>query len=136
MQLGYIPGQRPGFLLVTAHQLHNVACSGPALTVDAPHFQPHSRCAESTINGASMSPLLVMLTGLSFIYIYILYICVVRRAARIVQCSTMSNSSARVPESSGNREDRLQCRRERERACRAFETAEQRGTAESAESKR
>ena len=42
-------------------------------------------------------------------------------------CSTMesySNSSARVPESSGNREDRLQ--RERERARRASETAEQR----------
>ena len=82
------------------------------------------------------------LTGLSFIYIYIL--CVVRRAAypkliqfnarnvykiRIVQCSTMesySNSSARVPESSGNREDRLQRRRERERARRTSETAEQR----------
>ena len=44
-------------------------------------------------------------------------------------CSTMesySNSSARVPESSGNREDRLQRRRERERAGRASETAEQR----------
>ena len=44
-------------------------------------------------------------------------------------CSTMesySNSSARVPESSGNREDRLQRRRERERARRASETAEQR----------
>ena len=44
-------------------------------------------------------------------------------------CSTMesySNSSARVPESSGNREDRLQRRRERERAHRASETAEQR----------
>ena len=37
-----------------------------------------------------------------------------------------SNSSARVPESSGNREDRLQRRRERERAHRASETAEQR----------
>ena len=37
-----------------------------------------------------------------------------------------SNSSARVPESSGNREDRLQRRRERERAGRASETAEQR----------
>ena len=37
-----------------------------------------------------------------------------------------SNSSARVPESSGNREDRLQRRRERERARRASETAEQR----------
>ena len=44
-------------------------------------------------------------------------------------CSTMesySNSSARVPESSGNREDRLQRRRERERACRTSETVEQR----------
>ena len=44
-------------------------------------------------------------------------------------CSTMesySNSSVRVPESSGNREDRLQRRRERERARRASETAEQR----------
>ena len=44
-------------------------------------------------------------------------------------CSTMesySNSSARVPESSGSREDRLQHRRERERARRASETAEQR----------
>ena len=78
------------------------------------------------------------------IYIYILLLCVVRRAAypkliqfnarniykiRIVQCSIMesySNSSARVPESSGNREDRLQRRRERERAHRASETAEQR----------
>ena len=84
-----------------------------------------------------------MQTGISYIYIYIL-LCVVRRAAypkliqfnarnvykiRIVQCSTMesySNSSARVPESSGNREDRLQRRRERERAHRASETAEQR----------
>ena len=37
-----------------------------------------------------------------------------------------SNSSARVPESSRNREDRLQRRRERERARRASETAEQR----------
>ena len=37
-----------------------------------------------------------------------------------------SNSLARVPESSGNREDRLQRRRERERARRASETAEQR----------
>ena len=37
-----------------------------------------------------------------------------------------SNSSARVPESSGNREDRLQRRRERERARRTSETAEQR----------
>ena len=37
-----------------------------------------------------------------------------------------SNSSARVPEASGNREDRLQRRRERERARRASETAEQR----------
>ena len=37
-----------------------------------------------------------------------------------------SNSSAKVPESSGNREDRLQRRRERERARRASETAEQR----------
>ena len=37
-----------------------------------------------------------------------------------------SNFSARVPESSGNREDRLQHRRERERARRASETAEQR----------
>ena len=44
-------------------------------------------------------------------------------------CSTMesySNSSARVPESSGNSEDRLQRRRERERARRASDTAEQR----------
>ena len=44
-------------------------------------------------------------------------------------CSTMesySNSSARVPESSRNREDRLQRRRERERAHRTSETAEQR----------
>ena len=69
----------------------------------------------------------MMLTGPSHICIYIL--CVVRRAAypklihfnaRIVYtdatCSTMesySNSSPRVPESSGNREDRLQRRRER-----------------------
>ena len=37
-----------------------------------------------------------------------------------------NNSSARVPESLGNREDRLQHRRERERARRASETAEQR----------
>ena len=37
-----------------------------------------------------------------------------------------SNSSARVPESSGNREDRLQHRRERERVRRASKTAEQR----------
>ena len=76
-------------------------------------------------------------------YIYI-YVCVVRRAAypkliqfnarnvykiRLVQCSTMesySNSLARVPQSSGNRVDRLQRRRERERARRASETAEQR----------
>ena len=80
----------------------------------------------------------------NYIYIYILLLCVVRRAAypkliqfnarnvykiRIVRCSTMesySNSSARVPESSGNGEDRLQRRRERERARRASETAEQR----------
>ena len=81
----------------------------------------------------------------TFFYIYIyMCVCVVRRAAypkliqfnahnvykiRIVQCSTMesySNSSARVPESSGNREDRLQRRRERERARRASETVEQR----------
>ena len=44
-------------------------------------------------------------------------------------CSTMesySNSSARVPESSGNREDRLQRRRGRERARRTSETVEQR----------
>ena len=87
----------------------------------------------------------MMQTGISYIYIYIyILLCVVRRAAypkliqfnarnvykiRIVQCSTMesySNSSARVPESSGNREDRLQRRRERERAHRASETAEQR----------
>ena len=83
----------------------------------------------------------MMLTGLLYIY-YIL--CVVRRAAypkhvhvnartiykiRIVQCSTVesySNSSARVPKSSGNREDRLQRRRERERARRASEIVEQR----------
>ena len=37
-----------------------------------------------------------------------------------------SNPSARVPESSGNREDRLQRRRERERARRTSETVEQR----------
>ena len=37
-----------------------------------------------------------------------------------------SNSSVRVPESLGKREDRLQHRRERERARRASETAEQR----------
>ena len=44
-------------------------------------------------------------------------------------CFTMesySNSLARVPESSENREDRLQRRRERERARRASETVEQR----------
>ena len=70
--------------------------------------------------------------------------CVVRRTAypkliqfnarnvykiRLVQCSTMesySDSSARVPQSSGNRVDRLQRRRERERARRVSETAEQR----------
>ena len=38
----------------------------------------------------------------------------------------IDNSSAKVPESSGNREDRLLRRRERERARRASETAEQR----------
>ena len=129
MQLGYIPGQCS--LLVTAHQLHNVACSGSALTVDAPLFQPHSRCAESTINGASMSEPPSSDANGTFFYIYIFYIYVsyvvlhipnllsnlMYVTSRIVQCSTMesySNSSARVPESSGNREDRLQRRRKRE----------------------
>ena len=85
-----------------------------------------------------------MLTGLSFIlYIYIYYVSyvvphilnlsnlthVTSISSADAMCSTMglyNNSSARVPESSGNREDRLQRRRERERARRASETAEQR----------
>ena len=79
----------------------------------------------------------------TFLYTYILCVICVRRAAypkliqfnarnvykiRIVQTpmESYSNSSARVPEPSGNREDRLQRRRERERTRRASETAEQR----------
>ena len=115
---------------------HLVSRSFRVLAID------QTGCRMTSIVGASVSEPPSSDVNGSVSYIYIL--CVVRRATypkliqfnarnvykiRIVQCSTMesySNSSARVPKSSGNREDRLQRRRERERARRASETAEQR----------
>ena len=100
--------------------------------------------APSSSGWAWASLLLAMLTGLSFIlYIYVSYVVphilnvsnlthvtsIKNTYSADATCSRMEckrNSSARVPESSGNREDRLQRRRERERACRASETTEQR----------